>query len=234
MRVPKPIVVAAACAIVACGARRDETTPHHAEHAHRAPHHHRFDDAEGWSKVFDDPARDAWQKPDRVIALLRLQPGMRVADVGAGTGYFEPHLSRAVGAAGEVLAVDVEPGMVEHISKRATREGLANVKTQLGAADDPKLAAGAFDRVLVVDTWHHVEDRVGFAKKIARGLRAGGALFVVDFTKESPHGPPAAARIPPEELKGELESAGFGNVKIHASAATGLPHQYVVEGSLAP
>src|SRR5690348_4715148 len=100
-----PIVVAASLA--ACASHPAPTEP--------APYAHRFEHAEAWSKEFDDPARDAWQKPDRVVAAMQIMFGMVVADVGAGTGYFEPHLSRAVGAAGKVLALDVEPDMVRHL-----------------------------------------------------------------------------------------------------------------------
>src|SRR6202030_732069 len=83
---------------------------------------HRFENAEHWSKEFDDPSRDGWQQPDRVVAAMQIQAGMSVADVGAGTGYFEPYLSRAVGDGGRVLALDVEPDMVRHLTERAARE----------------------------------------------------------------------------------------------------------------
>src|SRR5882672_603308 len=74
----------------------------------RGPLVHRFEHAEQWAKQFDDPARDAWQRPQEVVAALMIRPGMTVADIGAGTGYFEPWLSRAVGGSGMVLALDIE------------------------------------------------------------------------------------------------------------------------------
>ena len=89
-------------------------------HAHHGDHHHRFDDAAAWSKVFDDPARDAWQKPAAVVSAMTIAPGMTVADVGAGTGYFEPHLSKAVGPSGKVLAIDIETDMVRWTNERAS------------------------------------------------------------------------------------------------------------------
>ena len=193
---------------------------------HRHGHHHRFEDAKSWAKVFDDPERDAWQKPAHVVELLALAPGMTVADVGAGTGYFEPHLSRAVGAQGKVLAVDIEPDMVRWIEARAQREGLANVEAVLGQAADPALPAGKVDRVLVVDTWHHIDDRVAYAGKLRAALAPGGRVVIVDFTKDAPHGPPPAARIPPEEVAAELTEAGLEARQVDED----LPHQYVVEG----
>jgi ubiquinone/menaquinone biosynthesis C-methylase UbiE len=198
----------------------------HGNHGHHG-HHHRFDDAASWSKVFDDPARDEWQKPAAVIAAMSIAPGMRVADVGAGTGYFEPHLSKAVGAAGKVVAVDIEADMVRWTTERAKREGLANVEARLGAPDDPKLEPASLDRVLVVDTWHHVDDRAGYAKKLAAALRPGGIVFIVDFTKESPHGPPAHARLSPEDVSADLRNAGLEPKKVEA----GLPHQYMIGAS---
>jgi len=194
---------------------------------HARGHHHRFDDAASWSKVFDDPARDAWQKPARVVELLGLEKGMTVADVGAGTGYFEPYLSRAVGPEGRVLAVDLEPDMVKWLDERARREGLANVRAVQADAADPKLPDGAVDRILVVDTWHHIDDRAAYARKLARALKPGGAVTIVDFTKESPHGPPPRARLSPEEVMGDLRGGGLEPTVI---AGASLPHQFVVTG----
>jgi SAM-dependent methyltransferase len=192
-------------------------------------HHHRFDDAVKWTKVFDDPERDAWQKPARVVEVMAITPGMTVADIGAGTGYFEPHLSRAVGASGKVIAEDVEPDMVKWITERAKRESLGNVTAVLGSATDPKLGgASTVDRILIVDTWHHVDDRSTFAKNLAASLKAGGSVFIVDFTMDSPHGPPRPARILPEAVARDLELAGL-STSIMKDA--GLPHQYIVRGT---
>lgn len=210
-----------------CSGKTTEAPPQHADRAHHGHHHHRFDDAASWSKVFDDPARDEWQKPASVVSAMGLAPGMIVADVGAGTGYFEPHLSKAVGPSGKVLAIDLEPDMVRWTNERAKREGLANVEARLGAADDPKLEAGTVDRVLVVDTWHHVGDRAAYAKKLATALRPGGSVFIVDFTKESPHGPPAHARLTADEVAADLRGAGLEPKKIEAN----LPYQWMIGAS---
>src|SRR5262249_32059366 len=145
-------------ALAACGA-----PAHVADHGGMV---HDFSGAENWAKVFDDPARDAWQRPDEVVALLGLRPGMTVVDLGAGTGYFEPQLARAVGPSGRVLALDVEPDMVRYLRERAARAGLANVEARTVAPDDPGLGAGTVDRVLIVDTWHHLPDRAAYARKL--------------------------------------------------------------------
>src|SRR5688572_30832437 len=101
--------------------------PSHGRGGQRPDHmDHSFADVERYSKIFDDPARDAWQMPDRVISALGLRPGQVVADIGAGTGYFTVRLAKST-AAPKVYAVDIEKSMVEHIQRRAAREGLPNV-----------------------------------------------------------------------------------------------------------
>ncbi len=154
---------------------------------------------------------------------MKIAPGMIVADIGAGTGYFEPWLSRAVGPSGSVLALDVEPDMVRYLTERAARERLNNVKPAQVATDDPKLPKGKVDRVLIVDTWHHIPARELYATKLREGLAPGGTITVVDFTKESAHGPPPEHRLTPEQVVGDLQAAG-----LHASVTLQLPEQYVV------
>ncbi len=246
LQMPRTAVLVAMAALVSgcAGSKRSATSTaeahsdqpaahqheHHERQRHHDPskgHHHRFDDAAGWAKVFDDPTRDEWQKPAEVMAVMAITPGMIVADVGAGTGYFLPHLSRAVGAAGKVLGEDVEPSMVKWIDERARRENLANVQGVLGAKDDPKLPASAVDRILIVDTWHHVDDRPEFAKKLAAALKPNGAIFIVDYTRESPHGPPVQARLAPEAVARDLAAAGLTTDIIQNES---LPHQFIVRG----
>src|SRR4051812_28363072 len=92
-----------------------------------ATSHRRFDDVRQWKPIFEDPKRDEWQKPAEVVRALGLEPGARVADLGAGTGYFMPYLSRAVGPSGTVFEVDVEPNLVVHLRGRAEKEKAGNV-----------------------------------------------------------------------------------------------------------
>jgi cyclopropane fatty-acyl-phospholipid synthase-like methyltransferase len=161
-----------------------------------------------------------------VVRVLAITPGMSVADLGTGTGYFLSRLSRAVGAGGTVLALDVEPDMIRYVRERVSREGLANVRAEVVAADDPKLPAGKVDRVLVVDTWHHISDRASYAAKLAAGLAPRGAVFVVDFTMDAKEGPPVHHRIRPEEVMDTLQKAGLRAELV----AEDLPEQYVVAG----
>lgn len=225
------LIVLAACASSAPPAPPAQPTqpahPHAHSHAHHEMHH-RFEKADEWAPMFDDPKRDAWQQPDRVVEALALQPGMSVADVGAGTGYFEKRLAMAVGERGTVIAIDVEPDMVRYLRERAHREKTPVVEARLATPDDPKLAAGSVDRILIVDTWHHIADRVAYGKLLASALRPGGFVLVVDFTLETDRGPPKRMRTPPERVIEELRQAGLQAAVIEV----GLPDQFVVKASL--
>lgn len=183
-------------------------------------HHHSFADSEKWSKVFDDPKRDAWQKPHEVIQALALKPDAVVADIGSGTGYFAVRFARMV-PKGKVYGLDVEPDMVKHLAERAQREGLGNLvsaKAEPGAARLPEKV----DLAILVDVYHHVEDRERYFARLRASLRPGGRLAVIDFRMDSPQGPPRAARIPPERVKAELAKAGYAVDREHVF----LPNQY--------
>ncbi len=185
--------------------------PHGHDHGsrHAAPDHmaHAFDDAEAYAKRFDDPARDAWQKPDEVIAALDLRKGMQVADVGAGTGYFAVRLARAPEAP-IVHAADIEPAMVAYMKARAEREGLPNVHPVLAGKESPNLP-GPVDLVLVVDTYHHIGDRVAYFRRLSDSMRPDARLVIIDFRKDSPEGPPARFRFEPDQITQELVEAGY-------------------------
>ena len=168
---------------------------------------HRFDDPEKYAKSFDDPARDAWQMPGRVIEALKLAEDASVADIGAGTGYFSLRLAKVV-PRGTVYAVDIEPKMLEYIRKRAKTAGLANVVTVEGDSISPRLPK-AVDLVLVVDTYHHIANRAAYFKGLAKGLTAGGRVAIVDFRKDAPEGPPPQFRFEAAQIVDEMAKAGY-------------------------
>ena len=183
-------------------------------------HQHQFGDAERWTRVFDDPKRDAWQKPQEVIEALKLKRDALVADIGAGTGYFTMRLARAV-PAGKVFAVDLEPDMVKHLAARAKREELANVVAVQAAMDDARLPQKV-DVVLMVDTYHHIDDRRRYFAKLKDSLKPGGRIAIIDFTIDSEIGPPPRARVAPDRVKSELTAAGYKLADEH----TFLENQY--------
>jgi SAM-dependent methyltransferase len=180
----------------------------------------RFDNAEEWARVFDDPERDAWQKPDEVIRALALPRNAAVADIGSGTGYFAVRFARAV-PQGRVFGIDIEPDMVRYLNERAKREGLGNLTSIFGAADDPRLPAPV-DLAIVVDVYHHIGAREQYFRSVRDALKPGGRLAIIDFRPDASIGPPKRDRIGPEQVKRELGRAGFELVREHAF----LPHQY--------
>jgi len=189
--------------------------------AQTADHHgHSFSGAEKWAEIFDDPARDEWQKPDEVIRALKLAPEALVADIGAGTGYFAVRLARAV-PKGQVYGVDAEPDMVRYLGERARREALANLTAVMAKPADPGLPA-AVDLVILVDTYHHVPDRERYFRDLKKSLRPGGRLAIIDFTLDSPVGPSKRTRIPAATVKQELARAGYALAEEHGF----LPNQY--------
>jgi len=183
-------------------------------------HQHSFSDAERWAHVFDDPKRDAWQKPHEVIQALALKPDAVVADLGSGTGYFAVRLANMV-PKGRVYGVDTEPDMAKYLAERAKREKRGNLIAISGAPDDPRIPEKA-DLILLVDVYHHIEAREGYFRKLRGSLKPGGRLAVIDFRMDSPHGPPRAARVEPDRVIAELKGAGYALAGRHEF----LPNQY--------
>ncbi|MGE5127829.1 MAG: class I SAM-dependent methyltransferase [Betaproteobacteria bacterium] len=184
---------------------------------------HRHADAQAYIASLDDPARDAYQKPDEVMKALALRPGEVVADIGAGSGYFSVRFARAVGDTGRVYAVDVSPDMIRHLNRRIREEGLRNVVTVLSEPDDPLLPDASVDRFVIVDTWHHIEERAKYVRLMKRMLKAGGQVVHIDFQKrELPIGPPPSMKVARESLVSQMEAEGFRLAAEH----TFLPYQY--------
>jgi len=222
-----PLALALIIALPATAQHRHGEGESHEKHAGGMTHD--FSGIERWVERFENSEREAWQQPGRVVAALGLKRGDTVADVGAGTGYFVPHLSEAVGSSGTVFAADVEPDMVVYLRERADSEGLTNVIPVLCSYDDPRLPSASTDLVLFVNTWHHVGDRVDYAKRLRDDVAAGGRLVLVDYGKDEdrPHGPPPEHCLSPEEAIAELEKAGWFLSKRHDF----LRWQYVLEFS---
>ncbi len=183
-------------------------------------HHHAFDDANAWAASFDDPARDAWQKPDDVIAALALSKDARVADIGSATGYFSVRLARAV-PDGKVYGLDVESSMVEYLNARAEKEELTNLTSQLATFDNPKIPEPV-DLIIVVNTYHHLDARKAYFARLVDDLKPGGRIAIIDFTRTSKMGPPADMKVPREGVVAEVTAAGFKLVAQHDF----LPEQF--------
>jgi len=194
-----------------------------AERSDAATARHDFADVPHWESVFDDPKRNEWQKPQEIVAALGIQPGMTVADLGAGTGYFSPYLSKAVGADGSVLAVDVEPNLVVHLRERSEQEKLDNLVPILASFDDPRMPAHGVDLIFIADTYHHLDERLDYLPRLRRFLRPGGRVAIVDWKKGPlPQGPPPEHKLARQQVLDEMEKSGYRLV----GEPTFLPYQY--------
>ncbi len=196
------------------------------EEAHGDHHDKRFEDPEHYARHWNDPARDDWQRPAEIVEAMGIEEGMVVADIGAGTGYFIPYLSEAVGDEGRVIAVDVEMSMLRYIEERADREGLNNVETLLVGGEDSGLPRGEMDRILTVNTWHHLPNRTEYSRHLTERLADNGSVWVVDYREDAEMGPPPEHRMSPEVVQAEMEEGGF-TTEIYE---LGLDRQFVVVG----
>jgi ubiquinone/menaquinone biosynthesis C-methylase UbiE len=173
--------------------------------------------------LLEAPDRDRWQRPDRIMDALGVADASRVADVGAGSGWFTIRLARRVGPQGVVYAEDVQQEMLNAISRRVRREGLSNVRAVLGRDGDPRLPEGSLDVVLIVDAYHEFEDRVALLGNVAQALKPQGRVGVIDFKVEGGGpGPEPEERVDPELVIADATRAGL---RVVANEAF-LPYQY--------
>ena len=226
--IPLLALVTALCA--ACNGRSSQNASAAAApaptHEHSSGSERGCPDLQSYSEQLDEQQRDEWQRPEEVIELLECRVGMTIVDLGAGTGYFLRYLSEAVGREGRVLALDISRSSINWMSSRIEREGLPNVRPEMVAPDDPALSPRSVDRILVANTWHHISGRVDYAEKLLAALRPGGLLLIVDFTIDSPEGPPPQMRLTYDTVMRELQGAGFAVEVVHES----LPYHYVIAG----
>ncbi len=156
--------------------------------------------------------RGSWQRPEDVVVALALSPGDRVADIGAGEGYFIPYLADAVGAKGRVYAVDIDPELTQRLEERFVGEG-SPVRVILGRPDDPELPNGSVDVILIVNTYHHIEDRETYFVNLKADLSPSGRVAIIEpdsdlsgvldlFTDE---GHTSSAR----DIVREMQNAGY-------------------------
>jgi len=179
--------------------------------------------------ILESPDRDEWQEPERIMDALRIADGSRVADLGAGGGWFTIRLARRVGPNGRVYAEDVQPEMIESIRQRVANQRLTNVETILGTVDDPRLPDN-LDAVLIVDAYPQFgdrpDDRVPVLRHIARALAPDGRLGIIDFKLDGVGGPgpPLEERLDPDQVRLEAEQAGLRLIRHD----TFLRYQYLL------
>ncbi len=155
-----------------------------------------------------EDARDRLGEAEQVMKLAGVRPGMSVADVGAGEGYYTVRLAPVVGPTGRVLAEDIMADVRDSLSDRVQRDNLDNVAVKLGAPDNPMLPSRSFDRIFLVHMYHEVQSPYAFLWHLREGLKPGGLVIVVDADR-----PTGRHGIPPAMLTCELRAVGMKPVK---------------------
>lgn len=184
--------------------------------------------ARGYTGLLERPDREDVQKSPEIMKALAFRPGERVADIGAGTGYFTFQVADAVGPDGRVMALDIAPEMLEHLDFRVKARKSVNVTLRRVASEDPQLEPGSVDTILMIDAIHYVKDRTAYAKKLLPALAPGGRVVIIDYRpkpmSERPWGPPPEQQFPKEQMDGEMAAAGFKVLK----SFDFLPEQFFV------
>ena len=195
-----------------CPLRKQGITPHDLKP---------FEDTQKYIDFLDRSDRAIWQKPDAIVQELHLSGTEKIADVGAGSGYFTFRFAQAL-PKGKVYAIDIEPEMLRHIHHKAMTEGVNNVEVIKSTPDDPKVPAGV-DLVFVCDVIHHVQDRELWLKKLHAQMNKGAQLVVIEFREgDLPEGPPAAVKIPKRKLIAMITKNNF---KLEMEKSDFLPYQ---------
>lgn len=205
------------------------------KHAHNQDHKHgsanefmHRSSTESLIDNFESSKRDSYQKPDKVIEYLGDINGLTIMDIGAGSGYFSFRLAEA-GA--YVIAADVNDEFQAYIHEKLATYTPGSIDLVLRKIpyDGPSLADREVDKVLIVNTYHHIEDRVDYFGKVKKGLKESGELIVIDyFKKDIPVGPPKGHKISRDVVIRELRSAGFSKIDVNIDL---LPYQYVIRCS---
>ena len=179
----------------------------------------------GGAAWLERPERESEEAPSRAIEALELTPGMVVADVGAGSGYYTQRMARKVGPSGRVFATDIQAGMLDILKRRMSAEGIANVVPVLGAPDDPRLPAGSLDLALMVDVYHELAAPQVFVRRLRDALKPDGRLVLIEFRKEDPRVPiQEVHKMSVDQVRQELGADGYAIDKV----IDVLPWQHII------
>ena len=194
------------------------------QHQHRGPR-----DVKAYLEMLDDPARDKDQKPSEVIEALAVKPGMTVADLGSGSGYFTRRFIEAVTESGKVYAIDVEPEMLAYVKESVIHMHIAySAEFVLARPDNAKLPAESVDLIFICNTFHHLENRPVYLENLKSALKTGGRIAIVDFYHDARSGDLGFSKqhlVPRETVVEEVTKAGYKLLREH----TFLPRQYFLE-----
>lgn len=177
-----------------------------------------------WS---DEAARDAAHEADTVMALLGVQSGMAVADIGAGSGYYVARMARRVGPTGVVYGQDIMPRYLRYLRERVDRDKLTNVRLALGDPHDPRLPKGALDVVTMIHMYHEIEQPFALLANLVPSLRPGARIAILDMNRRTDqHG------TPPALLKCEMEAVGYHQQSFHDLGVDGFVSIFTAPASV--
>ncbi len=180
--------------------------------------------ADEWVNTLEGPRRVASMKMDETLADLALKPGMIVADIGAGSGLFSRPIAKAVAPSGKVYAVDIQQDLLDYIDKRDQEEHISNVRTVLGAFEDPKLPERDVDLAFINDVLHHIEKRAAYLKALGGYLKPSGRIAIIEMNKDDPNTPhrnQPELLVSRDEIMSWMSDAGFKLVEEHADLFPG-------------
>lgn len=168
--------------------------------------------------------REIEELPETALDKIGIKPGMVVADVGAGVGYFSIRIAKRVAPTGKIFAVDVQPEMLAILKDRAAKAKVTNIQTILGSESDPRLPAASCDLILMVDVYHELSQPQRMLQKMKQALKSDGRLVLLEYRKEDPHIPIRSEhKMSVQEAKAEVEAEGF---KL-AETLSDLPRQHI-------
>jgi predicted methyltransferase len=169
--------------------------------------------------------RETEEQPQLLIDALEIKPGQTIADLGAGSGYYSFRIAALVGPTGKVLAIDIEPAMLEVIAQRASRERIANVAAVRASVRDPNLTPGSVDLLFMVDVYHELEYPYEVMTKVRAALKPGGRVALIEYRAEDPQvAIKPVHKMSERQVRRELEAAGFRHVK----TVRALPLQHLI------
>lgn len=156
--------------------------------------------------AFGEESRDSWQKPDEVIRTIGLKPGQVVVDIGAGDGYFARRFAKSIAPGGRSIGLEIKSDLVEKMNDDARMSGLTNYEARLVETDDPKLAPASVDVIFLCDTYHHIDSRVSYFRRVRQALKPGGRLVILDMVRSKRNTEHSVIR---EDVIEELRQAGY-------------------------
>jgi ubiquinone/menaquinone biosynthesis C-methylase UbiE len=179
----------------------------------------------GGAEWLERSEREIEEMPETALDKIGVKPGMVIADVGAGVGYFTVRMAKRVGPTGKIFGVDVQPEMLGMLRKRAAEAKLSNIQPILSSEADPRLPENCCDIILMVDVYHEFSQPQVMLQKLRRALKADGRLVLLEYRKEDPHIPIRSEhKMSVAEVKAELEAENF---KLDAILKD-LPRQHIL------